>query len=248
MSRFELIDNETSEIIKVNDLGYPIKLNGEQLELIGNKYEHLLRKKDKAKLKSYRKEIFLKVGLKLSNSLNESEKLNKRLLLNVKTSSDDELDDAILDFFNIKSDISKFQASSLDKIGLLNTSICPLCGLFPIGNDALWKYYWSWKGGTKLCICKDCYSKGLGKQKKSKGCYVATVAYGNENHDSVLTLKSFRDVILIRTYFGPRLIDIYYRFSPKIASKLEGQVLMNLFIKVFILNPIVRFIKLFYNL
>ncbi len=54
-------------------------------------------------------------------------------------------------------------------------------------------------------------------------CFIATSAFGSENHPVVLTLREFRDQVLVRTKTGMRLVVLYYRHSPRVARYLDSR-------------------------
>lgn len=53
------------------------------------------------------------------------------------------------------------------------------------------------------------------------GCFVATVAYGDEDIVEVRFLRAFRDQVLKTTRGGRILVSIYYKSSPFLARALE---------------------------
>ena len=55
------------------------------------------------------------------------------------------------------------------------------------------------------------------KQKKKKGCYVATCAYGSYDCPEVWTLRRFRDCVLAKTWYGRLFILAYYFVAPKLV-------------------------------
>ena len=50
------------------------------------------------------------------------------------------------------------------------------------------------------------------------GCFIATAAFGNYSHPSVVSLREFRDRILLKNNLGKRLIQSYYKWSPPLAD------------------------------
>lgn len=78
--------------------------------------------------------------------------------------------------------------------------------------------------------------------KSKKGCYIATMAYGDYNHPQVLILRKFRDEKLSKSAFGSWFIKTYYRFSPLLVEKLKDVHWINRFVRT-ILNLIIKIIK-----
>lgn len=245
-SYFNLKNISSDEIVDMIGHNNPI-LRDENLILAGNKHETVLRKKDIEKLRAYKKSIYTSIGLRLSKDLTDHERQLQKQRFNIQSSSDADLDNLLLDDFNIKT-ILPSSAIQLERSGLLNQGICPLCGTAPIGKDSTWNYSWSWNTGAKLYVCQSCHSSGINKQKKKEGCYIATVAFGDENHPSVVTLKRFRDMILFNSNIGTQFIRIYYDISPSIASHLKGKVVLNKLIKIVVISPLVIAIRKFYKI
>lgn len=54
--------------------------------------------------------------------------------------------------------------------------------------------------------------------KGSSGCFIATAAYGSYLDPHVLSLRRFRDDVLLATEPGRRFVDLYYSLSPPVAD------------------------------
>jgi len=69
-------------------------------------------------------------------------------------------------------------------------------------------------------IRKHAATYGTPDRAKS-GCFVATAAFGDINSHEVVTLRSFRDKVLLRSQIGRLAVWIYYSVSPTIAAHIE---------------------------
>lgn len=54
------------------------------------------------------------------------------------------------------------------------------------------------------------------------GCYIAIAVYGSYNASEVMTLRRFRDEVLMDHWWGRTFVKIYYALSPSIANKLKN--------------------------
>ena len=75
--------------------------------------------------------------------------------------------------------------------------------------------------------------------KKSEGCYIATMAYGNYDHPQVMFLRRYRDEVLLKSITGRLFVKFYYWLSPKLVKILKGHETINAFIRS-ILDKIVE--------
>lgn len=74
-------------------------------------------------------------------------------------------------------------------------------------------------------------------------CFVATVAYQDENHPDVIFLRKFRDSKLSQSKQGRSFIDWYWRSGPKLAALVEKTPFAKLLAR-FSIGIIVKVIKL----
>ena len=81
----------------------------------------------------------------------------------------------------------------------------------------------------------------LNLQNKS-GCYVATMVYGDYDHEQVKVLRVFRDDVLDKYYLGKYFIMIYYKYSPKLVKKLKHKKRINILIRKG-LNQFIKILK-----
>lgn len=93
------------------------------------------------------------------------------------------------------------------------------------------------KEGNILCKKK---SSDIIDVEPRKECYIATVCYGSSDAEEVYKLREFRDQKLSRFILGRLFIQFYYLVSPFIAKRLVNMTRLNLFIRLNILDKIVR--------
>lgn len=79
----------------------------------------------------------------------------------------------------------------------------------------------------------------------SGGCYIATLCYEDYYADEVCTFRDFRDNTLRGYYLGNIFIENYYIYAPKLTGALTGHDFINKQIKLFLLNPLLKIIKVF---
>lgn len=73
----------------------------------------------------------------------------------------------------------------------------------------------------------------------SGSCFVATVCCGTEDQWEVTTLKKFRDTILVRTPFGQKFINKYYKWGPIAAIQLQKTIpLYKVIIRFLVIKPL----------
>ncbi len=74
---------------------------------------------------------------------------------------------------------------------------------------------------------KDVFDRILKQARKKKGrCFIATAAFEDPLHPTVVTLTKFRDEILITHGFGKAFIKVYYKVSPPVADILDHSELL----------------------
>ncbi|GEM_PF-4370064 len=94
------------------------------------------------------------------------------------------------------------------------------------------------KSDLKSLIANYNYQKNF-KEIESKKCYIATLAYGDNNHQKVQSFRDFRDDYLINYSFGKLFIKYYYKYSPRIVGVLKPYNTINRFIR-FVLDMIIK--------
>ena len=80
-----------------------------------------------------------------------------------------------------------------------------------------------------------------------KKCFIATAAYGSPIADEVMFLRRLRDDRLKQSRIGSLFVQvyewIYYQFSPRVASIMDRNRRFKNFMKIMIVQPIVRFLR-----
>ncbi|VAW98157.1 hypothetical protein MNBD_GAMMA22-1191 [hydrothermal vent metagenome] len=56
----------------------------------------------------------------------------------------------------------------------------------------------------------------------SSGCFIATAAYGSPMEDEVRYLRAFRDQYLLKNSAGRWFVQMYYRYSPALATRIKN--------------------------
>lgn len=82
-------------------------------------------------------------------------------------------------------------------------------------------------------------AKELSKvQEKKSGCFIATACYGTDTAPEVLTLRVFRDNVLLSSKTGRVFVKIYYLLSPPIAKVIASHYLLRSLVRKFCIKPI----------
>jgi hypothetical protein len=77
---------------------------------------------------------------------------------------------------------------------------------------------------------------------KSK-CFIATAAYGSPLAPEVVTLRQFRDDVLVRSRLGRTFVSCYYFASPPLASFISKHEYLRALTRRCLLQPILHLIK-----
>lgn len=84
-------------------------------------------------------------------------------------------------------------------------------------------------------------------EKKGQGCYIATACYQSYTHPDVLTLRIFRDKILLNSVFGRLFVSFYYAVSPPLALRIGKIQWLASGIRKLFLQPLARIIRKKHN-
>ena len=69
-------------------------------------------------------------------------------------------------------------------------------------------------------------------------CFIASAAYGTNDHPDLELLRRFRDKYLLTSEFGTAMVDLYYNWSPPLAQLIKDYPVIQKPIKL-LLKPIV---------
>jgi len=71
-------------------------------------------------------------------------------------------------------------------------------------------------------------------------CFIATAAYGSPDHPHVEVLRDFRDEYLMDNKIGREIVDLYYKYSPSVARKIEQNGILKVAVRIHLV-PFVAF-------
>lgn len=74
--------------------------------------------------------------------------------------------------------------------------------------------------------------------KKKGGCFIATACYGTNTAPDVLTLRAFRDHVLLSSKTGRAFVHIYYLTSPPIAKMIESHCFFRSAVRHLFVKPL----------
>src|SRR5262249_39726912 len=73
-------------------------------------------------------------------------------------------------------------------------------------------------------------------------CFIATATFGSPMAEEVIVLREFRDAYLIHNSVGRRLVELYERYSPRLATYIAENSSAKAATR-FMLRPIVFTVK-----
>ncbi|MEO6220086.1 MAG: CFI-box-CTERM domain-containing protein, partial [Ginsengibacter sp.] len=76
----------------------------------------------------------------------------------------------------------------------------------------------------------------------NKTCFIATAVHGS-NSIEVLTLRTFRDEVLLKNSSGRRVVALYERMSPPVATIIAKSKLLKAIVRKIIVSPVYLFAK-----
>jgi len=113
---------------------------------------------------------------------------------------------------------------------------CTKCGTMILPTTA--------QNNGGLCMrCKLSSRVSKVTDDNSSKCFVATVCYGTADAPEVLELRRFRDQVLLPSKLGHIAVDLYYRWSPRIADWLRRYPVAREAVRRCLLRPIVGIVS-----
>lgn len=79
------------------------------------------------------------------------------------------------------------------------------------------------------------------------GCFIATVCYGSYDSPEVLTLRQFRDHILLNNIIGSSFVSLYYTLSPPVADFLVARHGLKKLVRTLLVVPAVKWVGWWMN-
>ena len=77
-------------------------------------------------------------------------------------------------------------------------------------------------------------------EEKKGPCFIATAAYGSSLHPYVEILRDFRDKYLVSNKLGRVFVDLYYEYSPYIATLIAKHKVLRVVVRINLL-PLIAF-------
>ncbi len=84
-------------------------------------------------------------------------------------------------------------------------------------------------------------------KQEDDNCFIATAAFGTVLANELYVLRSWRDESLKSTILGRKIVSLYYKLSPSIATLISNSHSLKKIIR-FLLHPIVRHFEIKYEL
>ena len=137
----------------------------------------------------------------------------------------------------------------LKQNGHIDIGVCWKCGEEPI--DDSYQFTDGSNPSIKYYICSSCYNGGkrlkndfgIKNESSDSNCYIATMCYGDINAPQVHILRNYRDEVLSKSIAGKAFVQMYYKTSPRIVRIMKNKTKLNQFIRKFVLDKIIKYIK-----
>ena len=103
-----------------------------------------------------------------------------------------------------------------------------------------------WRPGMMSQEGKEAFMKTFPEAKEKKsGCFIATAVYNSQFAYEVQVLNKFKDNYLSKNFIGRLSIKIYYKISRSIGEILKRNIILKRFIKMLVIDPIVKYVQRF---
>jgi hypothetical protein len=99
-------------------------------------------------------------------------------------------------------------------------------------------------------LVREDFKRGLNEKKqeeKKQGCVIATAACGSAAAPAVMTLRDFRDTVLVQRHIGRLVIQSYNRIAPSLARRIEPSQTARTLIRTFLVVPMASLIRYLRN-
>lgn len=73
---------------------------------------------------------------------------------------------------------------------------------------------------------------------RSEQCFIATACCGNTDAWQVVSLRQFRDGLLLRSRLGRHLVELYYAVSPGLAQRIERHAWVQRLLRAVLITPV----------
>jgi uncharacterized repeat protein (TIGR02543 family) len=83
-----------------------------------------------------------------------------------------------------------------------------------------------------------CTARGPGTGLGDLSCPVAVAVYGTGTAERLNILRDFRDVVLVQSAAGSRLVALYYQLSPPVARFIAGRDLLRALVRELLVGPL----------
>jgi len=75
------------------------------------------------------------------------------------------------------------------------------------------------------------------------GCFIATAAYGSPTAKQLDVLREFRNVVLLKSAIGAKLVNLYYRVSPPMANFISQHEVVRTLVRELMVDPVVWIVQ-----
>jgi hypothetical protein len=88
-------------------------------------------------------------------------------------------------------------------------------------------------------ISRFCTARAPGVGLGDLSCPVTVAAYETQTAERLRVLREFRDVVLLRSTAGSRVVTLYYQLSPPVAALIASRDLLRTLTREFLVDPLI---------